>query len=217
MSLGLHIKIEDGISGPLQRLGQAARSPEVRKVMGRGVANELRGHFSQLDQERSNAMGGRRTHFWGQARRSVQNPVLVGDAAVQVSINHVGVAQRYFGGTIYAQPGKALSIPARPEAYGKRAGEFNDLHLEVFGDSGKAALVQNQQTQISYGRKRKDGSRQRKTEEVGGAVFFWLVKRVTQAADPSVLPTDAELQEAAATAGTEYFATLVARISDGRS
>jgi hypothetical protein len=217
MSFSLHVTIDDGISGPLQRLGQATRSPEVRKVIGRAVANDLRQHFSKLDQERPNQMGGRRTHFYGQARRSVQNPVLLGDAGVSVSINHVGVAQRYFGGTIYAQPGKALSIPARAESYGRRPGEFTDLHLEVFKSLGLAALVQNDQTSISIRKKKGGGRSVKRGEEQGGGVFFWLVKRVTQDADPSVLPTDAELQEAASTAGLEYFSTLIARINDGRN
>jgi len=217
MSLGLHIAIDDQISTPLIRAGQYARKPEMRKVMGRGVANDLRQHFSKLDQERPNEMGGRRTHFWGQARRSVQNPVLLDADTVSVSINQVGVAQRYYGGDIYAQPGKALSLPARAEAYGKRPGEFTDLHIEVFKEHDLAALVQNDQTSLSIRKKKGGGRTVKRGEEQGGGVFFWLVKRVTQDGDPSVLPTDAELRLAAYNAGLDYFALLVARINEGRS
>ena len=212
MSLSLHLTVSDHVSGPLQRLGAAVRGPEVRKVMGRGVATTLRKHFTALDEERANTMGGRRTHFYGQVRRSVQNPALVGDSAVSVSINHVGIAQRYFGGTIEAAPGKALPIPARTEAYGRRPGEFNDLHLVVFKSLGLAALVQRDQTAVSIGRRRKDGSRQVKQgAERGGGVFFWLVKRVYQQPDPTVLPTDEELQSSATAAGLDYFSLLAAR------
>lgn len=218
MAFAISFQLTDGATGPLQRMAESVRTPEFRKVVGRAVANRLRKHFSELDSERANTMGGRRTHFYGQARRSVQNPELVGDSGVSVSINHVGIAQRYFGGPIEADPGHALAIPARAEAYGKRPGEFKDLHLVVFGELGKAALVQNTQTALSVGRRRKDGSRTvSRGEEQGGGVFFWLVKRVNQRPDHSVLPTESDLQAAASAAGLEYLRTLAARAQDDRS
>jgi len=112
---------------PLLRLADGVKRPEVRRVMGRGVATRLRKHFSELDSKRANRLGGKRTHFYGEVRKSVQNPLVEAPDGVMVAINHVGIAQRYFGGVIEAKPGSKLTIPVHPEAHGKRAREFNDL------------------------------------------------------------------------------------------
>ncbi|MBI4027887.1 MAG: hypothetical protein HY360_23080 [Verrucomicrobia bacterium] len=164
----------------------------VRSVGGRALVNTLRAHFFRLDRERANQLGGKRTHFYGQVARSVQDPRLDGDT-INVSINHIGIAQRYFGGEITPKKAKYLTIPARAEAYGKRAREFDDLQI-LFGRGGPVALVQREQLEITLGRKRKKGDRKVETEEiVGGGIFYWLVKSVTQKPDPTILPPENEL------------------------
>ncbi len=168
--------------------------PAARKVAGRSLANKLRDFLFGLDKERANSMGGRRTHFFGQAARSVQQPTIEGDT-VTVSINQVGFAQRLFGGTIYPTGGrKFLTIPARSEAYGKRAGEFKDLEI-LFGRGGRpVALIQRQHTKIKR-QGNQHGSKTVEAKTEGGGVFFWLVRSVTQQPDPSVLPTEEAIGE----------------------
>lgn len=82
---------------PLLRLSDGVKRPDVRKVMGRALTILLRKHFTKLDRTRKNKLGGRRTHFWGQVRRSVQQPTLIGGDGLRVDINHVGIALQYFG------------------------------------------------------------------------------------------------------------------------
>lgn len=175
-----------------QTLGQ---EPQLLNVAGRGVAEKLRGHFATLDQTRPNKLGGKRTYFWGQVRRSVQNPVVTPPSA-SVSINHLGIAQRLFGGVIRPVRAKFLAIPARPEAYGKGPREFRDLHFQPTRRGG--ALVENLRSDVTFGRKKKDGTRTVTNRgERGGLVMFWLVKQVVQRPDPTVLPPPAELETAA--------------------
>jgi hypothetical protein len=197
----MNLRVDDGASSPLLATALRVKDPATRKVMGRGVANTLRKHFSKLDRQRPNRLGGTRTHFYGQVRRSVQQPVLLGGDGVKVSIPHVGIAQRYFGGKIEPVNVDWLTIPARSEAYGKRAREFNDLDFVLFRPD-LAALVQRDQTDVGSG------------EESGGGVFFWLKKEVEQQPDPTVLPTDAELQTAAVTAGEKYIRTAQERAQE---
>lgn len=195
---------------PLLRLSAGVQRPDVRRVMGRAIATKLRQHFTKLDGERSNKLGGKRTHFYGNARRAVQQPELFGGDGVKVAINHVGIAQRYFGGEIKPGPGKEwLTIPARAETHGRRAGEFDDLHFERYR-SDLAALVQNAQTRLGG---RVDGSVTERgaTGETGGGIFYWLVKEVYQKEDPTVLPPEEELQDAGLNAGEDYVKTLIER------
>ena len=95
MALAPYISFDDPRKyPPLLRLSDGVKRPDVRRVMGRAIAGVLRRHFTKLDEERPNALGGKRTHFYGQVRRSVQQPELLGGDGVKVAINHVGIAQR---------------------------------------------------------------------------------------------------------------------------
>jgi hypothetical protein len=186
--------IADRASPSFQRLAAAVQRPDVRKVMGRAIVGTLRKHFTRLDAERPNKLGGARTHFYGQVRRSVQQPELAGGDGVKVSINHVGIAQRYFGGEIVPKAAKWLTLPVHPEAYGHRAREFSDLDFVPL-EGRRAMLVRsNPESPTNI-----------------GEVFFLLVKRVIQRADPTVLPSDEQVTADAVNAGEDYINLLIAR------
>lgn len=184
------LRVQDSATTPLLRYGLRVKGPEVRKVMGRAMATTLRKHFSKLDRQRPNKLGGTRTHFWGEVRRSVQQPELVGGDGVQVAINHVGIAQQRFGGEIRAKNDGKLTIPVHPAAHGHRAREF-DLH-PIYFDSGDGILVKDN-TESKTGI---------------GEVYYRLVEKVVKKKDPSVLPTDQELQDAAFAAGEEHMQNI---------
>lgn len=203
--MSVSISIETNVDGVLSRL-KPIEMDGVKKVAGRALANQLRGHFFKLNAERPNQMGGARTNFYSQAARGVQQPEVLTDG-VKVSINQVGIAQRYFGGTIHPVTTRFLTIPARAEAYGRRAGEFNNLRFAVLG-AGGPALVKTEATEISFGRKRKKGQRTlKKGGEIGGEVMFWLRRSVTQRADPTVLPSEREIAGEVGDAIRSYVTT----------
>lgn len=196
MSGGISIvtTVSDLATPMFQRLGAAVQRADVRAVMGRAIASKLRKHFTKLDSERRNKLGGRRTHFYGQVRRGVQKPELTSDG-VTVVINNVGIAQRYFGGDIVPVSAKWLTLPVHPLAYGKRAREFADLNYVPIESQPRAMLV-----------------RSNPNDPNGiGEVFYLLVKRVHQEPDLSVIPTQSELLNDAMQAGDTYLNTLRTR------
>lgn len=203
MSFAFTIGVEGDARPQFARVIDNLRRPDLRKVMGRAIATKLRTHFSERDKTKPNKFGGKRTHFWGQVRRSIQQPELIGGDGIKIAINHVGAAQRFFGGDIEPVNRDWLTIPARAEAYGKRAREFDDLHF-VFFRTGLAALVQNEQTKLGGGKKKKN-------ETLGGGILFWLVKHVHQDPDPTVLPREDELRDAAFESGDKYLTALAQR------
>jgi hypothetical protein len=210
MSFTVNVEIKDEAFPALVRLVKNARRPAVRKVMGRAIATAVQDNFRKLDEERANKLGGQRTHFYGTAAKSVQQPELYGGDGIRVTITQIGIAQRYFGGDIVPVDKKWLTIPARAETYGHVATEFNDLHFVYFG-AALAALVQNDQTRLSSKRVRGSVTEQAPKGEAGSQVFYWLVKHVHQEADLTVLPTDNELQTAAVYAGEEYIQRILER------
>ena len=100
-----------------------------------------------------------------------------------LSVEHNAIAMRYYGGRINPANRKFLTIPANAKAYGRRAREFGStLAVMVRRKQGKItpiALI--------------DKKYKKKKRIPRGGVYYWLVRSVTQKADPSVLPTERKL------------------------
>jgi len=84
---------------------------------------------------------------------------------------------------------KYLTIPAHPDAYGRRAGEFDDLVFARIGPRMTPALI-----------------RETRTGE-GFEVMFFLTRKATIKEDRTLLPFD-ELADEAADSIDEYLDTL---------
>lgn len=190
--------IFDEVSPLLSRIQSAAQLQGVVLVGARAVGQVVKTHLFGLDTQRHR--GGR--HYYAQAARSVATASVPQGAAV--TITQTGFRQRLLGGTIRPRK-KYLTIPAAPEAYGMRAGEFADLQFALVTDprseSIRPALVRRPSTAISIARRKgKDGTVKTTVKQkanLGGEVMFWLVRKVTQKADPSVLPYAEQMSGAA--------------------
>lgn len=180
MSIAISIQASDGISPVTRRVLRAIEPARLNPVIGRSANNTIREHLFGLNQTRPNQLGGRRTNFYTGAARATQFKV-VSDSEIVVSINQVGIAQRYYGGTIKPKSAKYLTIPARAEAHGKRAREFPDLEVLRRGDGKGEPFALARKVNGKGGAKG------------GGEILFWLKKSITQRADPTVLPSNAVL------------------------
>ncbi len=207
----------DGFAALLVKAGELGHEGDAALIGAMAAADLVRNHLFSLDEERANKMGGERTHFYANAAKSVQAPVKQGDGA-GFAITWIGLAQRWLGGHIEAgggtssysgSPTKYLALPARAEAYGKTPGEFDDLEF-IPRKAGGGMLVQALQTEFRYGRKLKNGQRDYSTTTVGSLVMFWLVTEVDQPADPTVMPTEDDLVEAARYHIGNYLSRLLA-------
>ncbi len=193
MSLTVQVQVDDQASPSAFRIRDELGRADVRKVMGQAVAQTLKDHFTALANDSQHhrtaaSLGANRTGFYARAASGVQQPNIESDG-FSVSINAVGIAQRLFGGTIEPVNAKFLTIPARAESYGKRAREFDNLKFILF-PSGLAALVDKNEPAHE------------------GSVYFWLVKKVVQQADPTVLPSDEKLMEPAIANARAYVERL---------
>lgn len=205
------ITITDKVSPILARFQNVLKTGAIENVMGRAVVNKLQAHFLQLNASRANELGGDRTNFYAGAAKSTNSQARPGE--VKISVNQVGIRQRYEGGEIRPLAGKYLTIPASAEAYGHRAREFSDLRFgfaeNKFGNL-QPALVRASSSQVKFGRQKNDGTRAvKQTGSRGGEVMYFLCPRVFQRADPTVIPPEAELADAAVSVANKFITRLL--------
>ena len=199
----------------IDSFGEDLTGRDVRLIAGRSMQQTLQQHFARLSQDSdhhrtADAFGARRTGLYERAAKSTHDPQLESEGVSVAIEDEMGaIAQRYFGGPIAAPEGHLLTIPARTEAYGKRAREFHNLRLIMF-PSGAGALVEREATVLKGGKRGARGiagslEGKRKGDKMGGGLFYWLVQQVHQDPDPTVLPTDEEILEPALSAVRDYI------------
>ena len=209
MSVDVQVTIDDtGGRVAVQTVDRTLRSAKLKDIVGRSGTNHIKKHLRKVDNSHANKLGGKRSHFFAAAALAT-NFKRDNDGAT-VSIAHLGIRQRYYGGEIRPVNKKYLTIPARSEAYGKSASEFNDLEPMIRFRNGKAVavgLMQRAQTQIRFTRK----GNLKRGDEVGGGVMFWLVKSVRQSGDKSILPTSRVLADSVGRDASRYIDLQVER------
>lgn len=214
----LTFNITETVTPAARQLLEGASGAKLIGAAARGAAQETRDFYAKLEQTRPNKRGFPRQHFWAAVRRSVNNPIVVNPQFATVGVTHPNLLQRVKGGYLRPGPGKKyLTLPEAPEAYGRRAREFHNLRFgfaeNKYGNLAPA-LVEDSAQRVSFGRRRKDGTRKvTPGEEVGGKAFFFLVRKVYQPPDPAAFPTDAQLLAAATKGGNEYAQALTERVN----
>jgi hypothetical protein len=186
-----------------QQLGaQLANPAALTKVVGREARNQLVTHFRRKHRSDVNRLNpARRQNFWLQVAQSVSQPLLsTGGLTVTISIADPRFAQKVFGGTITAKRTKNLSLPVSPDAYGRTTKTFEaETGLKLF-------LLQ-------VGGKKKSGfsNAMLATARGGGIqVEYLLTPSVTQDADPTALPNEAEFSAALVNRAEKHVARKTA-------
>jgi hypothetical protein len=187
----------------LEKLRASLSRARVDRVVGTSITRLVQGHLNHLP---PNKNGWPSTGFYRGAARgtgwdSSPNGVVI---YIDNEAAPGAMRQRYNGGTIKAKD-KLLTIPARAEFYGHRAGEFDNLKFVRF-KSGVAALVVSKG---GTGRVNFQTGRQRSISGVGvrseAVVAYWLKDSVDQDADPDVLPTDQQMADTAVGSVAEFL------------
>jgi len=212
MALTVSVKVSGNADEALAALKKVFSPRERANIVGRAAQNEVRNYLFAINLQRPNKLGGTRTNYFSGAAESTEFNADDKGTAV-VNIHQVGMRMKYTGGKIVPRRAKNLTIPARSEAYGKTAKEFDNLQV-VFGRGRKAiGLAERESTDISVGKKKvkNKGSR-------GGGMMFWLVKEVNVTADKTVMPQPDDILKASGKAlkAAARIAVKKAEDTDGR-
>jgi len=198
----------------VRQLGGAITGDEIRLIMGAAVKEEVQQHLYALSNDEGHhktarSLGATPTGFYLHAADHTHDPQLE-EQGVSVSIEQQGLAQRFYGGRIEGDP--LLTIPARAEAYGKRASEFDNLRLIIWNQDGAGdgqfigGLVERDATVVNP---RRGGFKQTKGrakgDAIGGGLFYFLARWVDQSADPDVLPDEGVVLDSALSAARNYI------------
>lgn len=198
------LTVRDGATPAIQALASEIKSPEALTAGGGFVRDAIAANFETLPPNKN--FPSQTTGFWQQCRESLTQPILEGAASVRVSVTQVGARYQYLGGVINKKD-KMLTIPAREEAYGKRAREFSNLKVAVLGvgPSGSpiVALVEVDSQAISY-KKRKGAVKVQRGSITGGMVMYWLVNSVSKGPSPEALPSGPVMRVAFANGVRNY-------------
>ena len=196
MSVGAKISIESDTASPwLRDLAGRVTPQRIAAEVGPRCTRLVQRNFRSLG---TNAKGWPTTNFYAGAARATSWETSLG--FVTISVNQIGIRQRLMGGDIKPVHAKALTIPAAPEAYGKTAGEFDNLEFGMLVDpaSGhlRPCLKEARATRIKIGKQKKDGGRNITpiSTTTGQVAIFWLSQGVHQEPDPRVMPTDEQFQ-----------------------
>ena len=206
------IEIRDEASPALAAVKEALRNRTLNAI-GKAVVDLFQENFRR---QPDNKMGFPSTGFWADAVRSTN--FTTQPDSVTINVTKQGVRQRLQGGEIRATNSKYLTIPARAEAYGKRARDFENLEVAMFRTTHGfiKALVEINRQEVSFGRKRKDGTQKIKPGAVsGGLVMYWLVESVRQAANPNVIPSTFEIAAVAISTTNALVARAMERAGRG--
>ena len=192
------VRIDDRCTATLKRLITAIHGREYTTPVGEAGKLVLMEHFAAKNADPSShrtaqGFGAAPTDLYADfARATSWEP---SPAGVTLSVDHVAARQRLEGGTIKPVNSKFLTIPARSETYGKRAREFGETLMVLFGRNGPYALA----AKADYERAKKSGTNKGQLQHAKkgetathgqGGVYFFLVRSVTQPPDPTVLPAD---------------------------
>lgn len=176
----IHLSIS-GIPELEEHLEAAVNKGMMLEAAGRGVSNLVIRHLRERNNKPARP-GWPKSNYWGDAADSTQTDME--ESAAVVRIHAPGIRLRQQGGDVQSKSGGALAIPARPEVAGIWPSEYSGkdrIFLLVRKAFGKAYLAE------------RDGG--------GHLRILWrLVKKTHHIADPSVLPRDSSLNEAARSA-----------------
>lgn len=220
--LALQIDVSGNAAAVPESVRRAVTAPGGRLAAGAGVKRKLQQHFIQRNASHAHTspVGGNRSNYWAGAARNSSITVAADPQGSRVSMLTPGIAAHYFGKTFTTadlKQAKAFAIPAAAEAYGHAPREFANLKLIVFGKGGPAVLAAIGGSGVRVGQTSKLG----KGKRIGQAtvlgrltIMYRLVFGFKLKADQSVLPADADLQQAALNGASDW---LDAQLKRGRS
>ena len=169
MSLGIKIEIEDNVSAAQRNLTSVGAR---RRVTARGagaVSSQIQRHL--IAKGPNKQFPGSSTGFYAAAARAVT--VESDERGATISIQKLGISQRYHGGTIRHVNVENLTLPVVAQAYGKSAREFSGLTVMIRRVDGQPKAIGLADSE--------------------GTLMFRFAKSVTQAPDKTVLPDDADM------------------------
>jgi len=203
--LSVHVNVDEAgaLSGIAAIMAAVSDRAGLHEAMADRVTEQVRDHLRALDSRSPN------THWWSRVAESVRNTSSAEQA--EVAITYRGAALRYYGGTVEPVNVKNLALPTEnvpvrdnTRLAPREAGILAFIPNRKGGDT-TGYLVEGEMRQTKRG---KNKGMERAVPKKGGALMYILRKKTTHQPDPTVLPTLAELTQAASEAAADYISSF---------
>jgi hypothetical protein len=182
---------KDTASHGVAALVQALASNALRRHVGAAATVFTQAHLRSLS---GNKMGWVSQDFYEKAARGTAFDTTPDGIRITVENEDAPGAMKHqynkgeAGQTRIDAVDKLLTIPAREEFYGHRAGEFDNLRFVQFASGAKALVIGKGGTNlVNFGTGK--GSAKGTGARTASMIAYWLSDSVTQTAKPEVLPT----------------------------
>jgi hypothetical protein len=196
--MNLRITISDGVSPQLQsamRMLTSSGLRDLHQAAGTEVQRITVDHIAKIAATRhatAENLGAAPTNHFAQAAEKVAgaSALSAGPAGATLTINHPGFARAFRSVKIVPRAAQSLALAIHAISYGHRAGELWD-RMHLFIPKGKRIIAAT----------------------IGGVLtpLYALCKSVTQKQDRSLLPSDAEFQDAAVAGAKGYLGMLIGK------
>lgn len=202
MPLKFEVDFDDAASAELlATITRAGDKAELHEAMAMPVADLVRQHIAEKKKSPN-------TGFWSRVADSVTHRFDASGAVIEIP--EPGAALHYHGGTVKQKAdGPLLTLPTKEVPVRDRtrlaARDFGGLlsFLPLRRGKTRGLLVEGE----SYTRTRgKNKGKLGKRPKKGGKLFYVLRTETTHTADPSVLPSDQQIAEAARDGALDYVA-----------
>lgn len=204
-----------GFIGPenAAKLGALTNARRIMEAAAQSVARTVRLHFAEIQKdsahnETAEKFGARRMGVFADAAKSITHSVALDGSEATVTVYDFRVAQRYFGGPLVPHNARFLAIPATAQMYGRSprtiGGDAFRVIRTLNPEIGKVqwALVNKERMNLLRGKRGKMFEQSGNAD--AGMVQFWLIAQAVQDGDPTVLPPEGEMIDAAARAVAGY-------------
>jgi hypothetical protein len=153
-----------------------ARRRALCGVLGKKLEGVYRAWFRSREADSPNKMGWPRQHFWSRiAKATAFDPSQTTAERAVVVVSDPAIGMKVTGGTIRPKQAKFLAIPLRPEAYGVRPSARTIPGIFFVRSKGA------------------NGGFLATHEGKALRVYWRLVAKVTQQADPRALPPQGQV------------------------
>jgi len=189
------IVMKDTATPRLNELRESLTPRRLAAAVGPACARLVQQHLRTIG---PNKRGWPTTNFWARAAKATSWAQM--PDGVKISVNQVGVRQRFFGGAILPVRKQALAIPISPVSYGHVPSDFPGLFLIK---TAKGAYLVQHGTGLGGTKKARAtlahglGGNTKSRSAASLNFLFKLSPGVLQGPDPSVMP-DMSLLRAAA-------------------
>lgn len=174
--MSYRVNIHDQATPAIKELLESVSGRRAHAIMGQSVRVLVREHLRKKEGE-PNKQGWPKTHFYSRARERTFYTADQMKATVSVALEGFFTLVTGLPETINPVNAGALTIPARAEAYGKRAREFDDLEYRPLKRGRLVGMLV-----------RKGG---------GSEVYYWLLSRVYPKPHADAMPTEEQITAAA--------------------